>query len=286
MTDPCLAPDPAVRSPAFAMPAGATDAHFHLFGERSDALLVAERDYTPPPASASAARALFDAHGVSRLVLIQPSVHGRDNSDQLEEAARIGLPFRAIVVVPPDAPDAEMARLHERGARGVRYTLAHPGGLDPVGLERAADRARDHGWHLQFLVKSAQLEDLAPRLARLRCPVVVDHFGFVDPQAGLDQPAFRALLDLVRGGNAYAKVSGAYRISKRGPAYDDLAPFARALVEAGPDRVLWGSDWPHVGLKAGMPNTTDLVDALGRWLPDAAERERVLVDNPAILFDW
>ena len=277
---------PDLPAPRFAVPPGATDTHFHLFGPLSPGLLVPVRDYTPPESNAAAARRLFDTLGIERVVVIQPSVHGLDNRDQLEEAAKIGLPFRAVVVVEPDAPEAEMDRLHEAGARGVRYILAHPGGLDPAGIERAGERAAERGWNLQFLLKPQHLVELEPRLARLPCPVVIDHMGFVDNAGPLDQPGFQALLRLVRDGNGWAKLSGAYRISTMSPAYGDLLPFARALVDARPDRLIWGSDWPHVGLRSAMPSTTDLVNLLADWLPDEDERRQVLVDNPARLFGW
>lgn len=178
-----------------------------------------------------------------------------------------------------------MRRLHEQGARGIRYILAHPGGLDPAGIERHADRAAEMGWNLQFLVKPSQLAELEPRLSRLPCPVVVDHLGFLEPGAGLDQPGFRSLRRLLDG-NGWAKLSGAYRMSKNAPDYPDVAPYAEAILAQRPDRLLWGSDWPHVGLKTGMPNTSDLLDLLGRWVPDEALRNRILVDNPAALFDF
>ena len=286
MPDLCLPPQADLKPPRFQPPPGATDSHFHLFGPRSRDLLVGTRDYTPPDATAAQARRMFDTFGIDRVVVIQPSVHGFDNRDQIEEAAKIGLPFRAVVVVAPDAPEAEMDRLHEQGARGIRYILAHPGGLDPGGLERSADRAQERGWNLQLLVKPQQLVELEPRLARLRCPVVIDHLGFVDPEGPLTQPGFAALLRLLRDGNGWTKLSGAYRSSARGPSYDDLKPFARAVLDMRPDRVLWGSDWPHVGLQRGMPNTTNLLDVLADWAPDIEERHRVLVANPSELFGW
>lgn len=286
LSELCLAPEPELRAPRFQLPPGATDTHFHLFGPRSGDLLVSERDYTPPDAPATAARRMFDTFGIGRVVVIQPSVHGQDSRDQLEEAAKIGLPFRAVVVPAADAPDAEMDRLHDLGARGIRYILAHPGGLALDGLERSADRARERGWNLQFLLKAHHLVELEPRLARLSCPVVIDHLGFVDPAGPITQPGFAALLRLVERGTGWAKLSGAYRSSARGPAYDDLAPFARAVLEARPDRVIWGSDWPHVGLRRDMPNTTDLLDVLADWALDDEVRRRVLVDNPTELFGW
>lgn len=284
--DACLGPDPTLRPPAFPMPEGATDTHFHLFGPRRLERLVAPRDYTPPEANAESARAMFQAFGIARVVVVQASIFGRDNRDQLEEGAKIGLPMRAIVVVDPEAPEAKMRALHDRSARGIRFIMAHPGGLDPAGIERAASRAAEMGWHLQFLLKPAHLVELEPRLSRLPCPVVIDHMGFLVPEQGLDQPGFRALQRLVQAGTGWVKLSGAYRLSRDAPSYPDLRPYADALLAMRPDRILWGSDWPHVGLRGGMPNTSDLLDLFGAWVSDDADRHRILVDNPAKLFSF
>lgn len=191
MTKRCLAPDPNPSCPSFALPDGATDCHMHLFGPAIQFPCVDDRDYTPAEASAVSARALFDKFGIKRFVAIQPGVYGSDNSSQLEFAAAVGLPFRAVVVLPPDVSDQEITRLHDRGARGLRYILAHPGGLDVSNLERTADRARAFGWHLEFLLKPEQLVELAPRLMKLSCPVSCDHIALVKSDLGVTQPPSR-----------------------------------------------------------------------------------------------
>ncbi|MCJ2020617.1 amidohydrolase family protein [Methylobacterium sp. E-065] len=284
--DTCLAPDPDVRPPTFRMPPGATDTHFHIFGPNRLERLVPQRDYTPPEAAAASARRLFDALGIERIVVVQASVFGLDNRDQLEEGAAIGLPMRAVVVVGPDASEAEMRALHERGARGIRFIMAHPGGLEPSGIERAAARASEMGWHLQFLLKPAHLVKLEPRLRQLSCPVVIDHMGFLAPEQGLEQPGFQALRRLIEAGTGWVKLSGAYRLSQGGPHYPELRPYVEALLALRPDRLLWGSDWPHVGLRSGMPNTSDLLELFGSWVSDEADRRRILVDNPDALFGF
>jgi predicted TIM-barrel fold metal-dependent hydrolase len=286
MTEPCRGPDPHPRRPRIELPPGTTETHFHLFGPASRYRYADGREYTPPDATPDAARHLFATLGIERAVVIQPSVYGTDNRCQLDQGAALGIPFRAVVVTAPEASDTEYARLHEAGARGVRFILAHRGGLDPALLERYADRMAEMGWHLQLMVKPHHLLALEERLQRLPCPVVIDHMAFIDPAAGLGQPAFQALLRLVRGANGWAKLTGAYRLSGEAPAYGDLVPFARALVEARPDRLVWGTDWPHVAFKGRMPNTTDLVDLLAEWVPDEAARMRILVDNPATLYDF
>ncbi len=287
MTEVCQGPDPHPRQPRLAAPAGATDCHFHILGPATRYPYVADREYTPPDALPAVCRHLFHTLGIARAVLIQPSVYGSDNRCQLETAPQLGLPARVIVVVPPDTPDQELARLHADGVRGVRFILAHAGGLPLDALERLSARVKDMGWHLQLLLRPHHLVELEPRLARLPSDFVIDHLGLVRPaEGGLEQPAFRALLHLVRGGRCWVKLTGAYRLSAEAPPYLDLVPFARALVEARPDRLLWGSDWPHAVFKGRMPNTTDLFDLLIDWVPDETARRGILVENPARLFGF
>jgi predicted TIM-barrel fold metal-dependent hydrolase len=285
MTELCQGPDPRPRTPRFDVPAGAIDSHLHLFGPASGYAMVDDREYTPPPATPQQARHLFDTLGIARAVVIQPSIYGNDNRAQLEGAAEIGLPVRAVVVAPYATPDREMAKLNAQGARALRFILAHPGGLPLADLERSAERCSEMGWHIQFLAKGSQLVELEPRIAKLACPAVIDHIGMIRPADGVQQPAFQTLLRLVRQGH-WVKLSGAYRLSQQPPPYRDLVPFAQELVAARPDRIVWASDWPHVFLKGQMPNTTDLMDLLADWVPDEAIRRRVLVDNPAELYGF
>ncbi len=282
----CLAPHPNPAAPAFSMPDNATDAHMHLFGAEPHYPYVDQRDYTPPEARVESARALYAKLGIKRVVVIQPSVYGLDNRCQLEFGAALGLPLRAVVVIQPDATDQEMARLHARGVRGIRYILAHPGGLDTSNLERSADRARDFGWHLEFLLKPEQLVKLETRLIKLSSHVVFDHLAFIKPDQGLDQPAFQTLLRLLESGHGWVKFSGAYRVSGKADQYDAVLPFARKIAQTSPDRIVWGSDWPHVGQTEAMPGTTALLDLLQVWVPDEDLRRRILVENPATLYDF
>ncbi len=281
----CPPPDMNLRAPAFEMPAGATDTHFHLFGGEDRYPLVARRDYTPPLVTSEMARALFAKLRLDRAVVIQPSVYGSDNRAQLEGAAEIGIPIRAVVVLDKQVGDAEIRRLHEAGARGLRYVLAHPGGLPLSDLEWWADRLREHGWHIQFLAKGDQVLELESRIAKLGCPAVIDHMGMFRPEDGTENPAFRAVVRLLGKGH-WVKLSGAYRLSMQPPPFPDLVPYVRALVKENPERLLWASDWPHVFVKTAVPNTTDLLDAFGEWVPDATLRKRILVDNPAQLYQF
>src|SRR4051812_8214212 len=167
MTDLCQGPDPHPRKPRIAVPSGATDTHFHLFGDASRYPMVDKREYTPPVITPAMARHLFDTMGIGRAVVIQPSVYGEDNRAQLEGAAKVGIPVRAIIVAPYSVTDRELDKLHDHGARGLRYVLAHPGGLPLSDLERFAARINDRGWHIQFLAKGPQLLELASRIERL-----------------------------------------------------------------------------------------------------------------------
>lgn len=281
----CQGPDPYPRRPLLKMPAGATDAHFHLFGPQSQYPMVDLREYTPPLISPTFARQLFDTLGIQRAVVIQPSVYGDDNRAQLEGAKEIGIATRAVIVTPYKTSDRELAKFHEQGARGLRYVLAHPGGLPLSDLERWASRLRELGWHIQFLAKGPQILEIAKRVEKLPCPAVIDHIGMFSPSSGLDQPVFRTVLRLLAQGH-WVKLSGAYRLTQEPAPFRSLIPFITRMVEERPDRIVWASDWPHVFVKGTMPNTENLLDALGQWVPNEETRRRILVDNAAALYGF
>ena len=287
MTDLCAGPDLKLKPSRLVVPALATDTHFHILGPATRYPYIADREYTPPDALPSRCRAQFDVIGIQRAVIIQPSVYGTDNRCAMDAARALGMPTRVIVVVPYETPDAEMAQLHEGGARGVRFILAHRGGLPLNTLESFSARAKEMGWHIQLLLTSSDLVALESRLAALPCDIVIDHMGFIKPaEGGLEQPAFQSLLRLLKGGKCWVKFTAAYRQSERIAPYSDLFAFAHKLVQEHSDRILWGSDWPHVAFKGDMPNTTDLFDLLGDWAPDEVARKKILVDNPKALFDF
>jgi predicted TIM-barrel fold metal-dependent hydrolase len=287
ISDFCQGPDPYPRQPRLQAPAGATDTHFHILGPAVSHPYVTDREYTPPDALPSACRQLFNTLGITRAVLIQPSVYGADNRCMEESAPLLGIPARMIVVVPFTTSDKELARLHAAGARGVRFILAHVGGLPIADLERFSERIKDMGWHVQLLLRPQHLIELEPRLARLPVDFVIDHIGLIRPsEGGPEQPAFQALLRLIKSGHCWVKFTGGYRISTEAPPYRDVVPLAQALVQARPDRILWGSDWPHVMFKGAMPNTTELFDLLLDWVPEEKMRSKILVDNPSALFGF
>lgn len=265
---------------------GATDTHVHVFGPAGRYPYVPHRTYTPEDALPSAAAALFRRLGISRVVLVQPSAYGFDNTRHLDAAAELGIPARVVVVVPSDTPEPELVRMHERGARGVRFILTHPGGLVPSDLERFSHRLAAIGWHVDLMASPELLVEHERLLAGLACPIVVDHLGMIRADRASDQAAAAVLERLLLGGNCWVKVSGAYRISGRVPDHDDVGPLVRRLVEIRPDRLFWGSDWPHASIDVPMPDAGTLFAAFLRWVPEAAIRERILVANPAAFYGF
>lgn len=286
MVKMCQGPDPNPTPPRLKAPAGATDTHFHIFGPEERYPFVPERRFTPPDASVASYTKMHRTMGLSRAVLVQPSMYGTDNRRQLDAAREMDIPTRTIVVVPVYVADAEIEALHAQGARGVRFNPSQPGSLPLDQLERFAERLAGFGWHIQLMLTPAQLIELAPRLGKLRCTIVIDHMGDVRSSGGVNQPAFRALLGLVRGEQCWLKLSAGYHHSDQAPPYPETIPLAHALVDARPDRLLWGSDWPHANHWGRMPNSTDLFDLLLEWVPDEAVRTRILVDNPARLYGF
>jgi predicted TIM-barrel fold metal-dependent hydrolase len=283
----CQGPDPIPKLPALHAPQFTTDTHFHIFGPEEDYAYAAEREYTPPDAPPGAYRNLASVLGVQRAVLVQPSVYNTDNSRMLGAASELGIPTRMVAVLPVQITDAELHVLHNLGVRAVRFILAHPGGLPPIEAVRFAARIKELGWHLQFLLRPADLIELEPVLTRLPIDFVVDHIGLIRASdGGTKQPAFRSLLRLFDKGRCWIKLTGGYRISAKQSPYRDVIPLVRALCNVRADKLLWGTDWPHVMVKSKMPNTTELLDLLLEWVPDEKMRNRILVDNPATLFGF
>lgn len=286
---PCPPADPNPRRPRIALPPGACDCHVHVFdGARHP--YNAARGYTPPDSTLATLARLHGMLGLDRAVLTQASVHGTDNSAVLEGAASDPARLRAVVAVGPDVTDAELRRMHEAGARGIRLNLVDPGCMpftEDADIARIASRIAELGWHIEFLVHVDQAEGFAAMARSLPVDVVVGHLGYMPTSRGIDAPGYRAFLGLVEEGRCWVKLTGPYRISaEAGLPYGDVAPFARALVALRPDRILWGSDWPHVMCRLPMPNDGALVDLLADWVPDEATRHEILVENPARLYGF
>ncbi|GJD56153.1 amidohydrolase family protein [Methylobacterium dankookense] len=282
----CPAPDPNPSGPSrYAVPAGAVDTHAHVIGLPPDYPLVEDRSYTPPAAPAGRYLAMLDATGMRNGVLVQVSVHGTDNRLMVDTLRANRERLRGVAVIPLGLPDRELAALKEAGVVALRLNVLFGGGVGFEDLESYGALAREMGWHLQFLVDARQLPPMAQRLARLPVPFVVDHMGHMPTSAGLDDPGFRTLVDLVRDG-AWVKLSGAFRTSVAGAPFADTIPFARALNDAAPERCLWGSDWPHVAAWDGPPPVGDLLDLVAAWIPDEARRRLYFVDNPRRLYGF
>lgn len=281
----CLTPPATFQAASFEVPRHACDTHAHVVSTDVSAYpLIANRTYTPVPAPEDDYLAMLDATGMDRGVLVQISVYGTDNRYMLEVLRRHPDRLRGIGVVAPDVSERELRDMHEAGVRGLRLNVLFGGGVGLEAADTLAAKIKDMGWHLQLLLDARQLPEMMPRLTRLPVPVVVDHMGHMPVALGLQDPGFQALVHLLREG-WWTKLSGAYRISELPPAYDDVTPWAQALIQAAPDRLVWGSDWPHVAV-APMPDAGALRNLLATWVPDAALRKRILVDNPTRLYDF
>ena len=283
MTQPCQGPDPNPRRPALAAPPGTCDCHFHIFGPNYP--FVAERSFTPPEAPVEAYEHVMATLGIERCVIVQPSVYGTDNACTLDAMARLGPRCRGVAVIDETVSAEQLERMHAAGVRGVRFNLLYKGGVGLEALAAVADRIAELGWHVQLLIDGRDLPGLAGRLRALPTDVVIDHMGHI-PAAELEHPGNRTLLDLVRGRRCWVKLSGTYRISTRAPRYADAAPLARALIAAAPDRMVWGTDWPHPALEGAMPNDGALMDLIADWTDDGSVRRGILVDNPAALYGF
>jgi 2-pyrone-4,6-dicarboxylate lactonase len=281
-------PDPDPHPPtAVDPPPGACDAHCHVFGPADRFPFAPDRRYTPPDAGVDDLMRLHARLGLERAVIVQASCHGTDHAALLDALRRGGGRYAGVAMIDEATADAELDELHEAGVRGTRVNfVAHLGGApDPRALERIVARAADRGWHIDLHLDAADVAGYAPLLRLLPCSYIIDHMGRVDATAGLDQEPFRALLSLVHEDeHCWVKLSGAERLTADGPPpYDDVVPFAQTLIAAAPDRLLWGTDWPHPNVRH-MPDDGDLVDLLAAFAPDETARHRILVDNPARLY--
>ena len=288
---------------AFAVPAGACDCHTHVFDDAARFPFWRDRTYTPPEAAIADWQAIHRTLRTDRGILVQPSVYGTDNRCMLDAIGRLGHRARGVAVIDENASDRELDALHRGGVRGIRLNLETFGIADPgaasARLQHALAQLANRPWHVQLFVRSSIVLTLEPAVRQSPLPIVFDHFGGARGEAGVNDPGFQALVRLVRSGNAYVKVSAAYRASSSGPPdYADVRPLAGALVEANPARVLWGSDWPHPDSRRReghdvaeiSPNLivddVATLNQLAIWVPDASRRRAILVDNPARLYGF
>ena len=286
----------------FEVPAGACDCHTHIHGDPEKFPFFAGRVYTPEGASPEEMAELHKALHIARVVIVTPSVYGTDNSATIFGIkARAGT-ARGVAVIDDKTTETDLDAMAQAGIRGIRLNLATGGTSDPaVGrqrFEKAVARVQPRNWHVQMFTSLPMISAIKDLVATSSAPIVFDHFGGAVAKLGPEQPGFADLLDLVRSGKAYVKISAAYRSSDLAPDYSDVIPLAKALIAANPDRILWGTDWPH-------PNSTTppgrkptdvtpllqiddgrLLNQLPVWAPDAAIRQKILVDNPVRLYGF
>lgn len=282
----CAGPHLDVRPPKLKLPPNAADCHCHVFGPRDQYPWAANRLYMPPDVSLDDYLAMHRAVGIERGVLVQTGLYGNDNRFIVDAIKAHPDRLRGIALIGEDIGDKELHHLAESGVRGFRVNRTAKTGLAFDVARKLAARTKELGWHVQFLLDVEDHPDLDTLLGGFATDVVIDHMGRPDPARGTGAPGFQALTRLLRSGRGWAKLSAPYRTSLMPPPYADMTPFAHALVEAAPDRLVWGSDWPHVLLETEIPNDGDLVDQIAVWVPDDGLRKRILVDNPERLYGF
>jgi predicted TIM-barrel fold metal-dependent hydrolase len=283
-------PDPDPRKPRHAVPQDGWDCHIHLFGPASQFPFDGSSPYVSDDALPENYLATADVLGLKHAVVVSAGGYGRTYRHLQSVLERFGERLRGIILPPEDFTIDEARMLSQLGVRGVRMFGTPPGhewSHLPRLDARIAALAQDVGWHVQYhSVTRDDIAGAADALLALRCRVVLDHFGMFDPRLGLDQPGFQAILRLLDSGRVWVKLSGPMRAAREEEyPYSGMAPFAHALVRHAPERMLWGSDWPHVQMNGRvMPNDGDLLDLLAQWAPDEATRHRILVENPLALY--
>jgi len=272
------------ESPKLKAPANACDCHMHIY----DAKYPTDPKATLKPADALVAdyKLLQKRIGTSRNVVVTPSTYGTDNRVTLDAIAQIGPTARGVAVVDATVTDAELKRLNGLGIRGIRFNLVQAGATTAEMIEPLSRRVNDLGWHIQIHMKGEQIAGIEDLLLRVPSPIVFDHLGRLAQPNALDNPGFKTISKLIDKGKTWVKLSGAYQDTKIGPpTYADATALAQAYVAAAPERMVWGSDWPHPTEK-DKPDDALLLDLLSEWAPDAATRRRILVDNPQALYGF
>ncbi len=285
----CLPPVRTPRRPSVTLPAGSIDTHVHVFEPGYP--LSPGRGYNPPHSTLADLKHLHATLGIDRVVFTQPSIYGTDNSAILDGMAALNTQTpdraRAVVAITLDMTDDELAALDASGVRGVRLNTDNKGGM-PITFDKIGDleaRIRPFGWHIEWLFPGQDIIQLMPVFTALNVPMSIGHFAYQPATASIAAPGFQALLELMRRGNTWMKISGANRVSATDlPPYDDVKPMAHALIEAAPGRIMWGTDWPHPNKYVVNPNDGDLVDAFGDWVSDHTMRRKIMVDTPAAFY--
>jgi 2-pyrone-4,6-dicarboxylate lactonase len=281
-------PDPNTRKPRFTPPPLACDAHCHIFGPAAKFPYAPDASYWPPDSPFESLQKLHSILGIERAVIVHASCHGADMRATLDGIARSGGKYRGTAIIDENYSDGDVARMHEGGIRAVRFNFVrHLGGRPDMDFFwRTVDRVKAMGWHLILHLDAVDLPELSDTLNKVPVPMVIDHMGRVKAADGLDQAPFKVLLEWMRNEKFWVKVCGAERVSSMGPPFTDAVPFARALIAAAPDRILWGTDWPHPNVGKHMPNDGDLLDLFAHMAPEPALQQKILVDNPTRLYGF
>jgi 2-pyrone-4,6-dicarboxylate lactonase len=292
----CMPPDPNTRKPSFTPPPNSCDTHFHIFGPPEHFPFAPTRQYTPPAAPLEHYLHVTAVIGISRGVVVQPSVHGLDNAVTLEAIKKSNGRFLGVARIDDKTTKDELQRLRDAGIRGVRFNLLNRprGNVKLDVFDHAAERAAELGCSVDLHIDPKNLLEQEKRIRALPTAVVIDHMARVNPAEGLEQPAFQLLVDLLKDQKFWVKVTGADKLCRSdvhsyfGLAFVDVIPFARALIAAAPNRIIWGTDWPHSNNFAPgkTPNDGDLLELLAQFAPDEATRRKILVDNPAALYGF
>jgi len=285
----------------FDVPPGACDCHTHIFGDPRKFPFWSGRSYTPEPASPAEMSALHRALHIQRVVIVTPSIYGTDNSATLFGMKARGATARGVAVIDDKTPDSDLDAMHRAGVRAIRINLGNAGPPDPAiarqNFQAALQRVQPRNWHIQMYTTLPVISGIKDVVLASPVPVVFDHFGGAAAALGVQQPGFADLLSLVKSGHAYVKISAVYRASSLAD-YSDVKPLAQALIAANVDRIVWGSDWPHPKpaaqasdpLKVVTPgfqvDDGKILNLLPTWAPDAADRKKILVDNPARLYGF
>lgn len=287
MTHLAAPPDPHTTPPRLFCPPGSVDAHLHLFGPQSVFPLIADPPYLTGDALPESCMEMHHALGIDHGVVVSGGAYGRDTSHLISVLERWPQHFRGVAVLPEIVDDEELMRLNAAGVRGIRF-VGDSGGHHVAHIEPyAASQVAELGWHVQFVAQPGELETHAERLRRLPTALVLDHFGGLDARRGTTQPGFKALLELLDTGRAWVKFSGPMYCTTSELPYPEVVPLAHALLAHAPERIVWGSDWPHLHMGGrSMPNDAALLDLLLEWVPDQPARDRVLGQNARELYGF
>jgi 2-pyrone-4,6-dicarboxylate lactonase len=284
---PCQGPDRDTRTPAYKPPAGACDTHAHVFGPSARYPFSPERSYTPPDCTVEHYLALLDILGFDRGIIVQGGANGTDNRVTLDAIAAAPDRLRGVAVIPSGLGERALAEFHRGGIRGVRMSTVVSGGVGFDHLDRLAREVESMGWHVMLHFHAAsELVDVESQLHKLSCAFMLDHMARITGEEGVTSEPFITLLRLLDTDRCWVKLASLYRLSALPYPHEDMLPMIHEVVRRRPDRIIWGSNWPHPIHKGLMPNDGDLVDLIPLWVPDEQVQKQMLVDNPAALYGF